>query len=236
MTRVLNLYAGIGGNRAGWPADAEVTSVELDPDIVHAYNVLWPDDTVITGDAHAYLLEHFTDDWDLIWSSPPCPSHSKLNRFQFGKGKYRYPDLNVLYGEILLLKEAAPPQTAWVVENVIPYYPPLIPPTTMMDRHYLWSNRELPYIGLYFDGRSQIARNRISPKGSATMSRLKIAEAEDLENVYGIQLPDCTVGWDRYKRRQTMRNCTDPKIGTAVWKAIFHAGTSQQGTLLEYAS
>lgn len=71
--KILNLYAGIGGNRKLWE-DCEVTAVELDPDIAGVYRKLYPDDTVIVGCAHEYLEKHFRE-FDFIWSSPPCPSH-----------------------------------------------------------------------------------------------------------------------------------------------------------------
>ena len=231
--RVLNCYAGIGGNRALWPHDVEVVAVELDPDIAAAYAHLWPNDTVIVGDAHEYLLDTITEVFDLRWASPPCVTHSKLNRFQAGKGKYRYPDLGQLYGEIILLREFAPEGSAWVVENVIPYYPPLIPPTTLLDRHYVWSNRQLPYIGLDMVGRKRITRDRKSPKGNKTLSRMMIAEAKDWEDEYGICLPQSAQGWSREKRRKVMRNCVDPRLGEAVWDAIFSYDVSEQPTLLE---
>lgn len=70
--RILNLYAGIGGNRAQWGDEHDVTAVEFDPRIAAAYEKLWPNDTVIVGDAHQYLLDHHAE-FDFIWSSPPLP-------------------------------------------------------------------------------------------------------------------------------------------------------------------
>ena len=75
--KVLNLYAGIGGTRKLWE-DVEVTAVELDPEIARIYKSYFPEDTVIVGDAHQYLLDHFKE-YDFIWGSPPCPTHSKMN-------------------------------------------------------------------------------------------------------------------------------------------------------------
>ena len=68
--RVLNLYAGIGGNRKFWK-DCEVTAVEYTDKIADVYAKLYPGDTVVRGDAHAFLLENYQD-FDFIWSSPPC--------------------------------------------------------------------------------------------------------------------------------------------------------------------
>ena len=78
--KILNLYAGIGGNRKLWGGAIEVIAVEINPDIAKIYQDNFPNDKVIVGDAHAYLEEHF-EEFDFIWSSPPCPSHSKIRRF-----------------------------------------------------------------------------------------------------------------------------------------------------------
>jgi DNA (cytosine-5)-methyltransferase 1 len=75
--KILNLYAGIGGNRKLWGDEYDITSVEIDPGIAAVYADLYPNDTVIVGDAHQYLLDHFQE-FDFIWSSPPCPSHSRI--------------------------------------------------------------------------------------------------------------------------------------------------------------
>ena len=76
MIKVLNLYAGIGGNRKYWQ-DVDVTAVEIEPNIAKIYQDFFPDDKVIITDAHQYLLEHYNE-YDFIWSSPPCQSHSSF--------------------------------------------------------------------------------------------------------------------------------------------------------------
>jgi len=133
--RVLNLYAGIGGNRKLW-TDVEVTAVELNPEIANIYQDFYPNDTVIIGDAHQYLLDHFKE-FDFIWASPPCPTHSKMNRTNYYKyGILKYPDMS-LYQEIILLKEWF--KGKYCVENVITYYDPLITPIES-GSHYYWTN------------------------------------------------------------------------------------------------
>jgi DNA (cytosine-5)-methyltransferase 1 len=142
--KVLNLYACLGGNRYKWE-DCEVTAVELDPEAARLYQDRFPNDTVIVADAHQYLLDHFKE-FDFIWSSPPCPSHSRMRKTNTGEGerksKATYPDMK-LYQEILLLEHFF--KGKYCVENVIPYYEPLIP-AQKRDRHLYWCNFTLPSV------------------------------------------------------------------------------------------
>jgi len=75
--KILNLYAGIGGNRKLWGNKHLITAIEFDPKIAKIYQDNFPKDKVIVTDAHQYLLEHFSE-FDFIWSSPPCQSHSRV--------------------------------------------------------------------------------------------------------------------------------------------------------------
>ena len=77
--KILNLYAGIGGNRKLWGNEHEITAVEINPQIAKIYQDFFPNDTVIVADAHQYLLEHYKE-FDFIWSSPPCPTHSRIRK------------------------------------------------------------------------------------------------------------------------------------------------------------
>lgn len=134
--KILNLYAGIGGNRRLWGDDHNVTAIEYDEDTAHIYQSFYPKDKVIVTDAHEFLLNNYKD-YDFIWSSPPCPTHSRLNTTMVGNGlDVKYPDMK-LYQEIILLKKWF--KGLWVVENVIPYYEPLIQ-AKKVDRHLWWSN------------------------------------------------------------------------------------------------
>ena len=140
--KVLNLYSGIGGNRKLWQ-NVDVTAVELNEVIAAIYQDFFPNDNVIIDDAHEYLLKHF-EEFDFIWSSPPCPSHSRARFWGFGSGKIAavYPDMK-LYEEILFLQHYA--SSLWVVENVQPYYVPLMP-GKKIGRHLFWSNFHIPTI------------------------------------------------------------------------------------------
>lgn len=139
--KILNLYACLGGNRYKWGNDHEITAVELDPELARMYQERFPNDTVIVTDAHQYLLSHYKE-FDFIWSSPPCPSHSRARFWGFGKNgkKPIYPDMT-LYEEIIFLEHHF--SGKYVVENVIPYYKPLIPGQER-DRHLYWANFILP--------------------------------------------------------------------------------------------
>lgn len=138
-TKALNLYACLGGNRLLWE-DCEVTAIELDPELARMYQERFPNDKVIVTDAHQYLLDHYTE-FDFIWSSPPsppCPTHSRVRQNKVLSGHYvaKYPEMS-LYQEIIFLDKHY--KGKWVVENVVPYYTPLIP-AKKAGRHLFWSN------------------------------------------------------------------------------------------------
>jgi DNA (cytosine-5)-methyltransferase 1 len=142
--KILNLYAGIGGNRKLWGNDHEITAVEYDEKIAAIYKNLHPTDTVIVGDAHQYLLDHYSK-FDFIWTSPPCQTHSRANYFINYITDSRYPKME-LWQEIIFLKTFF--KGKFCVENVISYYEYFIKPTAEIGRHYLWSNFPLPKIEL----------------------------------------------------------------------------------------
>lgn len=147
--KVLNLYSGIGGNRKLW-TDVEVTAVEIEPKITKIYKDFYPKDIVVIGDAHKFLLKHFKD-YDFIWSSPPCQTHSDIRRMNVDIGKILpvYPDMR-LYEEIIFLRQFC--KCKWVVENVVSYYLPLIKPQCV-GRHYFWSNFPISdYEGFWIKG------------------------------------------------------------------------------------
>jgi len=139
--KILNLYACLGGNRYKWDevTDIEVTAVELDPELARLYKERFPNDEVIVTDAHQYLLDHYKE-FDFIWSSPPCPTHSRFNISMKSKREMVYPDMK-LYEEIIFLDNYF--EGKYVVENVIPFYEPLIH-AKKRDRHLYWTNFNLP--------------------------------------------------------------------------------------------
>jgi len=156
--KVLNLYACLGGNRYKWDevADIEVTAVEIDPELARMYKERFPNDNVIIGDAHQYLLDHYKE-FDFIWSSPPCPTHSKSRFARESTTTPVYPDMK-LYQEIIFLDKYF--KGKYCVENVIPYYEPLIP-CKKRGRHLYWTNFNLPNIlsnrkGNFMEGEKEV--------------------------------------------------------------------------------
>jgi len=134
--KILNLYSGIGGNRKALGKNHQVTAVEINKDIATEYLKNFPKDKVFVTDAHQFLLDHYKE-FDFIWASPPCPTHSKLNYCMNNK---RYPDMT-LYQEIIFLKYWF--KGDWVIENVQPYYKYLIEPSVELGRHLFWSNFQI---------------------------------------------------------------------------------------------
>ena len=190
--KILNLYSGIGGNRKNW-GDVDVVAIENNENIAKIYRDFFPKDKVIVADAHQYLLEHF-EEFDFIWSSPPCQSHSSFRKnicVRYRGTKPAYPDLK-LYEEILFLKHHA---KNWVVENVKPYYKPLIEPDFILQRHYFWSDKQ------------------VEGKDFKT-DLIRKAQIPDLQKKYGFDL-------SQYKlknKRQILRNCVEPELGLYIFK------------------
>ena len=199
--KILNLYAGIGGNRKLWGNNHEVTSVEYEPAIAAIYGDLFPNDTLVVGDAHDYLLKHHHE-FDLIWSSPPCQSHSSFRyniHVRFHGTNEAYPDMS-LYEEILFLKYHS--KALWVVENVVPYYGAMLDPVKR-NRHLYWSNFELPEV----------------PKTEEKVRSMnKISELEEL---HGFDLSKYSLP----NKRQVLRNVVDPTVGQLFLEAATRRGT-----------
>jgi DNA (cytosine-5)-methyltransferase 1 len=200
--KILNLYAGIGGNRKLWGDEHEVTAVENNPEIAKIYQDFFPNDKVIVGDAHQYLLQHFQE-FDFIWSSPPCQSHSGCNHFLKGQGIFRFPDMK-LYEEIIFLKHFF--KGKWVVENVKPYYKPLIEPQKI-GRHSFWSNFKIEQIEIDY----QIGTmNRKASKDSQRKAIIREAQIPELIDLHGLK------DFKLKNKRQVLRNCVLPELGLHI--------------------
>ncbi|MCB6099581.1 DNA cytosine methyltransferase [Flavobacterium psychrophilum] len=212
--RVLNLYACLGGNRLLWE-NCEVTAVELDTELARLYKERFPNDNVIVADAHQYLLDHYKE-FDFIWSSPPCPSHSRARYWSSSNYETTteaiYPDMK-LYEEILFLQHYY--RTGkYVVENVIPYYEPLIP-AKKRGRHLYWTNFNLP---------SDLGDRRIQI-GAVTDELKRLCEFHKIDI-------------STYKGEQSMikvaRNLVDFEAGKTIYNTamnILQASTTKQNSL-----
>ena len=215
--KILNLYACLGGNRYKWDevADIEVTAVELDSELARMYKERFPNDTVIIADAHQYLLDHYKE-FDFIWTSPPCPSHSRI-RFNQVKGrnddvyKAEYPNM-MLYQEIILLDNYF--EGKYVVENVIPYYEPLIP-AKKRGRHLYWTNFNLP---------SELSKRKIQVgTGTDEVAKLCKFHEIDLSSYKGEQRKD-----------KIARNLVDYEAGKTIFSVAMDSYTAnkvEQGSL-----
>lgn len=185
--RVLNLYAGIGGNRKLWEG-VTVTAVEYNAEIAAIYQEYFPDDTVIVADAHEYLLAHYKE-FDFIWSSPPCQTHSsiRLTRKTIEGYEAKFPDVK-LWQEIIFMQHHV--ICPFVIENVKPYYEPFLKPSVEIARHLFWSNIELKRVDI------RTAHTYMTIDGNT--------------EVYGYKLQRVA------NRRQILRNLVNPEIGLAI--------------------
>lgn len=157
--KVLNLYACLGGNRLKWDNNLiDVTAVELDPVAAELYQERFPQDKVVVGDAHEYLLFNFQK-FDFIWSSPPCPTHSKARFARWETTTPAYADMK-LYEEIILLENKF--NGKYCIENVVPYYKPLRP-AQKRGRHLYWTNFKLPAVlserkSSFMEGKNEVQK------------------------------------------------------------------------------
>lgn len=172
--KILNLYACLGGNRYKWGNEHEITAVEWDEELAKLYQERFPNDKVVVADAHQYLLDHYKE-YDFIWSSPPCPTHSKLAISNKTRTKNKYPDMK-LYQEVIFLDNFF--NGKYVVENVIPYYEPLIQ-AQKRGRHLYWCNFKLPQINE--------PKNRIIGAGKNRVKRLSKYHDYDFTKYKGKQ-------------------------------------------------
>lgn len=196
--KILNLYSGIGGNRKLWTPNGnehDIIAIENNPEIAKIYSDFFPNDKMIITDAHQYLLEHFKE-FDFIWSSPPCPTHSRLRLLSVNRDliKLEYPDM-ALYQEIIILQSFC--KAKFIIENVIGYYEPLIAPQKS-GRHYFWANFKI----------RNIQTEHLSIKNKPEIT---VQDRMDMANIY-IQ------NWHNYKgdKHKLLKNCVDAELGLHI--------------------
>lgn len=199
--KVLNLFSGIGGNRKLWEG-VDVVAVDNDKNVCKAYQYLYPSDTVICGDAFQYLYDHYQE-FDFIWASPPCQSHTKLAHTNKKKVPLN-PDKR-LYEVIRFLQIHA--KGEWIVENVKPYYRPEIPPTTVLGRHFIWGST------FFFAGSVQHL------PGMFQLDRK--AHLKTIQEYLGITLEQTIYLKNSHSPIQVYRNCVHPLLGKHVLESIY---------------
>ena len=203
--RVCNLFAGIGGNRKNWDecgVDLEIVAVENNLEIVEIYSDFFPNDTVVIKDAHEYLLNHYKE-FDFIFSSPPCPTHSRLNRSNgVGLTEKKYPEMS-LYQEIIFLQNWF--KGKYCVENVISYYEPLIKPQ-VLENHFWWTNFWIQPI-------------------DTKENRGHCLQVEGLQERKGFDLSK----YSGIDKRKLLRNCVEPETGKHILQCAL--GTNKQKQL-----
>lgn len=161
----------------------------------------FPNDKVLIEDAHAYLLNHFRE-FDFIWASPPCPTHSKVRmNSTYSKENGEpiktpcYPDMR-LYEEIILLDYFF--KGKFVIENVISFYEPLIKPY-IVGSHYFWAN--FPLVNFQ------------------TEPRLHDYPIQELEKRKGFNLSSFNISNEL--KRKVLHNCVEPEVGKAIFEYGF---------------
>ena len=196
--KILNLFAGIGGNRTLWGDSHEITAVEYDPNIANIYKERFPNDTVIIYDAYRFLEEHFRE-YDFIWASPPCPTHSKMN--SLNKNSRKLPDMR-LYGFIIFLQSWF--KGKFVIENVKPYYKPLLTPSVELSRHYFWTNFYIKPKEFKFNLDIRIHKNGQSYPHSKDWTQLCEEYGIEKEIIKSVD------------KRTVVRNCVPPEVGKYI--------------------
>lgn len=186
----------MGGNRKLWK-NVDVVAVEMQKNILEIYKDQFPNDKIVIGDAHQYLLDH-AGEFDFIWSSPPCQSHSKMVKATRHKIK-KYPDMS-LYQEIIFLQNFF--NGMWVVENVKPYYKPLINPTLISGRHVFWTNFNVSKFEVK------------SPKNF--INSTNVYGSEKLKDWLGIHYQGNIYYQNNHCPAQVLRNAVHPLLGLHI--------------------
>jgi DNA (cytosine-5)-methyltransferase 1 len=200
--KILNLYAGLGGNRKLWK-NVDVTAIENNDKIAEQYKKFYPNDDVIVDDAHSYLINNY-EQYDFIWSSPPCQSHSRMVKATRHKVR-KYPDLK-LYEEIIFLQNFC--KSYWIVENVVPYYEPLIKPDHKIGRHLFWSNFKFK-----------------ADEVKSPQNFIKLSNKEQLQNLkdwLGIQYDKNIYYENNHDPAQVLRNCVHPTVGKQILDCVIN--------------
>ena len=105
-----------------------------------------------------------------------------------------FPELS-LYQEIIFLKRFV--QNPWVVENVVPYYDPLIKPSVQFDRHLFWSNFSVDFRRVGIPHKGNVAR--------MTLTQLEKWSGMSIKRIPGV------------KPIRLLRNVVHPLMGQRIF-------------------
>lgn len=148
-------------------------------------------------------MEKNYKEFDFIWASPPCTTHTRMRNNSWLKKVL--PDLR-LYSIIIFLDRFF--DGFWVVENVISHYKPIIRPTIILDRHYFWSNFPLK------------EKKYNKPKGNfKNLPKEVLCEYLQIEPSIIDLFKD--KNWKTHDgKRQILRNCVSPELGKDIFGSI----------------
>jgi DNA (cytosine-5)-methyltransferase 1 len=105
-----------------------------------------------------------------------------------------------LYQEIILLQYFY--SGNWVIENVKPYYKPLIAPTFEKNRHFFWSNKFI-----------------LTDTKNHSFMNFK-DDVKEMQKLYGFDLSKYRKDFSNVEFRQILRNCVIPELGKYVFEKI----------------
>jgi len=200
--KILNLYAGLGGNRSLWSRTHEITAVENDGSIVKLYKKRFPHDKVLFESVNEFLMKKDVNEFDFIWASPPCSTHSQMQKFN--KKKMPIPRMDEIYGLIIWLEKNY--EGKFAVENVQPWYKTPIQPTARIDRHIFWANFKIIK-----------KRFREKRKMHGTLSKSHIMRDSKDKLIKDFMLEDIKHDLLKLARNERfIRNCVDPRIGAYI--------------------
>lgn len=208
--KVLNLYCGVGGNRKLWPDSWEVTAVDAFDKVLDVYHDNFPGDVVVEQDCRTYLTNlrksGELNSFDAVWSSPPCQSHSKMVKAT-RHNVHPFPDMT-LYEEIIFFQHRY--KGEWVVENVQPYYSPLIEPSAVVGRHLFWTSG------------GDLSTVTDVKRPANFINTANLAGMRQLQDWLGIHYQTPIYYDGNHCPCQVLRNAVHPELGKQVAEKVFN--------------
>lgn len=197
--RILDLYGGLGGTARGIQLVLEKKGIKFEYIVIEnnlkvaeAHRRNNPESKVIVADIKDWL-DKITE-FDFVWASPPCHTHSQLQMINKGRRhKTKLVDWSLWHViDIFQRAETIP----FVVENVKVWYNEPFKHNFKLDRHYFWTNLRL----IAFDYHKKPAKKwgNISVKDWQEYHQLEPAATGD--------------------KRQQLRNCVHWSIAAGIFE------------------